>query len=184
MADLFFLRSDGIGCHVLPCDRPTRLAASGDIVEDSGFVASIVPLSATPVRFALIARASAGVAVGARCVGGVVELADRDRLFVDAREFLVSFDAIPTPVAAPWGASCPVCDRVPTATGTGRDALQRACPRCGTRACESCWRGFRGGLCLTPRCGQPAALERELWCPARSDFLDFADDSSVVPAAT
>ncbi len=183
MADLFFLRSDGIGWHALPCDRPTRLAASGAIVEDSAIVASIVPLGATPVRFALVARADAGVAVGARCVGGVVELADRDRLFVDAREFLVSFDAIPIPVAAPRGASCPVCDRAPTGTGTQRDALLRACPRCGARACEICWRGFRGGLCLTPHCGQPAALERELWCPARSDFLDFADDSPVVPAA-
>jgi hypothetical protein len=184
MADLFFLCSAGIGCHPLSFDRPTRLAASGAVVEDSAFAASIVPLSVTPVRFALVARADAGVAVGARCVGGVVELADRDRLFVDAREFLVSFDAIPVPVAALRGASCPVCDRTPTQTGTQRDALQRACPRCGARACESCWRGFRGGRCLTPLCGQPAALERELWCPARSDFLDFEDDCPVVPAAT
>jgi hypothetical protein len=182
MADLFFLRSDGIGCHPLHRDRPTRLAANGAVVEDSACAASIVPLSVSPVRFALIARADAGVAVGARCVGGVVELADRDRLFLDAREFLVSFDAIPVPVAALRGASCPVCDRAPT--GTGRDALQHACPRCGARACEGCWRGFRGGRCITPHCGQPAALERELWCPERSDFLDFADDSPVVTAAT
>lgn len=186
MASLYFLHADAIECHELPSDRPTRFDASGAILPTSSalFDASIVPFSVTPVRFALVAGPRASVALGAWRESGVVELADRERLFVADREYLLSYDALPIrvdPADLSRGASCPVCDRTEPA---GSASHQRACPRCGARACKNCWKGFRSGRCLTPHCQQPAALERELWSPSPTDFLDLESAVRAAPAGT
>jgi hypothetical protein len=180
--NLYFLSDDVIERHALLDGGPTRIDASGAIASDGSFVASIVPFSTTPMRFALVANGDAVVAVGAQPVCGAVELADGDRVFVGGREFLTSFDTLPLPVGAPRGARCPVCDRASETASPDAGALLLACPRCGARACAGCWRGFRGGVCLTPHCGHPAALERPLWSPDHSDFIDFMADDRVAPA--
>jgi hypothetical protein len=184
MPDLSYLFSNAVGRHVLSLDRPTRLDAHGAIASGAPFAASIVPISRAPIRLALVAAADANVCVGARRVCGAALLAHGDHLFVEGRELLLSLDSLPLPVESPQDARCPVCDRTPAAPeGTG-SALQLACPRCGARACAKCWSDFRGGVCLTPHCEQPAALERTLFRPAPTDFLDFAGDepASLAPS--
>ena len=187
MPSLSYLCSNSLRCRTLPLDRATRLDARGAITSSApsaGFAASIVPISRAPIRFALVAGAGAHVAVGARRVCSVSPLADGDRLFVERREFLLSLDSLPLPVESPQDARCPVCEEAPRSEGPTGGANQLACPRCGARACAECWSGFRGGVCLTPHCEQPAALERALFRPAPTDFLDFAGDGplSLVPS--
>jgi hypothetical protein len=187
MPDLFYLCSNALERHSLSLFRATRLGAQGVITSDApstGFAASIVPISSVPLRFALVAGAGASVAVGARRVCGASPLADGDRLFVERHEFLLSLDSLPLPVESPQDARCPVCERIPVETGPAGDARQLACPRCGARACADCWCDFRGGVCLTPHCEQPAALERALFRPAPTDFLDLAsgEPTSLAPS--
>jgi hypothetical protein len=184
MSELFFLSSNAVRCHALPSHRPTRLDARGTIGSGVPFAASLVPISLAPTRFALVAGAGAHVCVGARRVCGAAPLADGDHLFVEGREFLLSLDSPPLPVESPQDARCPVCDRVPGRAAPAGDARQLACPRCGARACVRCWSEFRGGVCLTPHCEQPAALERSLFRPAPTDFLDFAgvEPASLAPS--
>lgn len=184
MPSLFYLTSHSVACHALSSHRPTRLDRRGAITSGAPFSASIVPISRAPTRFALVVGAGARVAVGARRVCSASPLADEDHLFVEGREFLVSLDSPPIPVECAPDARCPVCDRLPERAGPAGNARQLACPRCGARACADCWRDFRGGVCLTPHCQQPAALERALFRPAPTDFLDFAGDEprSLVPS--
>ena len=176
MPSLFFFSRNAVRRETVSSDRPTRLDARGAITSSAGFAASIVPISRAPIRFALVAGAAANVSVGARRVCTASPLADGEHLFVEGHEFLLSLDSPPLPVESPQDARCPVCDRTPGGAGPAGGARQLACPRCGARACADCWREFRGGVCLTPHCEQPAALERPLFCPAPTDFLDFAGD--------
>jgi hypothetical protein len=184
MPSLFYLCSNGLRRHSVSSDRTTRLDARGAITSSGGFAASIVPISRAPIRFALVAGAGANVAVGARRVCSASPLAHGDHLFVERCEFLLSLDSPPLPIESHQDARCPVCARTPGGAGPAGAARQLACPRCGARACADCWRGFRGGVCLTPHCEQPAALERPLFRPAPTDFLDFAGDepASLAPS--
>jgi hypothetical protein len=184
MAALFYLSFDAIRSHSLRSDRATRLDASGVVTSSASFAASIVPTSQAPMRYALVAGAGANVCVGAQRVCGAAPLAHGDHVFVEEREFVVSLDSPPLPVESPRDAGCPVCDRAPDASNPSADSIQLACPRCGARACAACWQDFQGGVCLTPQCDQPAALERPLFCPEPTDFLDFAggDPMSLEPS--
>ncbi len=179
MPSLFFLTSDSISCHALSSDRPTRIDERGAVTSGAAFAASIVPTSKAPIHFALVAGEGAHVCVGARRVCTASPLADGDHLFIERHEFLLSLDSPPLPVESPQDARCPVCDRVTGSAGPTGGAGQLACPRCGARACADCWRGLRGGVCLTPHCEQPAALERALFRPEPTDFLDFAGGARV-----
>lgn len=179
MPSLFFLLLDSVSCHALSSDRPTRIDERGAIVSNAPFAASVVPISSAPIRFAVVAGAGVHVAVGARRVCAVSPLADGDHLFVEQREFLLSLDSPPLPVESPADTRCPVCDRLPESAEPAGGAFQFACPRCGARACANCWNSFQGGRCLTPHCQQPAALERALFRPAPTDFLDFAGDEPM-----
>lgn len=164
----------------LATDRATRFDSFGEINSGAPAVASIVAFSAVPPRYAVVASADASVAIGSTRVSGVFELSDRDRVFVAGREMLVSLDELPLPVDVPAGASCPVCDRSFDAAASEPPSCSlRACPRCGARACEDCWGAFRGAVCLTSHCEQPASLDRALWRPEPDDFLDFEADVAI-----
>ena len=181
MAIVYFTNQAGlIAHHSLSTDRAARFDSSGEVNTGATGIASIVAFSTAPPRYAVVASADANVAIGSARVSGVVELADRDRVFVAGREILVSLDELPLPVDGPQGARCPVCDRTCVAPAADAPSCRlRACPRCGARACEGCWSGFRGGVCITPHCEQPAALDRALWQPAPDDFLDFEADVAI-----
>lgn len=207
MPSLFYLDANAVATQALAVAAPTRIDASGRVCEpaaglsqpaaglnrspaglsrstaglasgpasEAGFVASIVAISAAPLRLAVVAHADARVEVGARRVCGAEALEDRDRIFAAGRELLIGLDALPIQVPAPRDSVCGVCNRNAAESGS----TWRACPRCGFRACEGCWTQFRGGVCLTAHCGQPAALERPLWSPVPTDFLDYSGDGAA-----
>ena len=181
MAIVYFTNQAGlIAHHSLSTDRAARFDSSGEVNPGATGIASIVAFSTAPPRYAVVASADANVAIGSARVSGVVELADRDRVFVAGREILVSLDELPLPVDGPEDARCPVCDRACDAAAADVPSYWlRACPRRGARACEGCWPSFPGGKCLTPDCQQPAALDRALWRPAPDDFLEFEADVAI-----
>jgi hypothetical protein len=162
----------------LSVDVPTRLDAFGRLSRPNDSppaanpaVASIVVLSAAPQQLSLVTHSNARVVVGARRVNGATLLADRDRIFIGARELVVGLDALPVRRESPHGSHCGVCDR-----GADESAgVEFACPRCGLRACERCWGEFRNEVCLTSLCSQPSAFDRLLWTPAPADFLDYRE---------
>jgi hypothetical protein len=119
-------------------------------------------------RLVVVAAPGERVSVGSRRVVGAAELRHRDHLFVgDGVEGIVSLDALPARIAQPPDAACPVCLELFDA----RERAARRCPRCGSVACEACWRSSATGECAVPDCGQPAAFDRPLWSPQPADFV-------------
>jgi hypothetical protein len=176
MPQLFLLAGDRIearGCTRL---APTRLDGRGEIATSlsSPWSVSIVPFETglrAPRRYAIVVPPGARVLVGARRVDeGVSEIVHGDHLFFGQVEAIFSLDAVPAP--APdhaVDAPCPICrERL----GVGERHTLLACPRCASRACNQCWATFPRGVCLTPGCGQPARLDRPLWEPDVTDFID------------
>jgi hypothetical protein len=181
MASLF---SNSLGNHArrleIPTDRPLRLDARANVARD-GWALAFVPFGAergTP-RWCLVAAPGVRATLGATPLpGGVAELRHRDHVLLGDLELIFSSDAVPSPLAADAGTPCAACCETP---GTdNRTGLYR-CPRCGLAACNVCWELAPRGRCLTPGCGQPAALDRALWAPAASDFL-LADAGEGNPA--
>lgn len=158
----------------LSVEGPTRIDAAGQLgsgADVSQAAASIVTFSAAPLRLSLVTHSEARVVLGAQPVNGVALLVDRDRIFIGEREFLVGLDALPVQREAPKDSLCTVCKRKEKEFG----GAEFACPRCGLRACEQCWRGFRNDVCMTALCDQPAALDRQLWTPSPTDFMEFRE---------
>jgi hypothetical protein len=171
MGTLFLLVDGRIERRACPDDAPLRLDAAGRAVE-TGWAVAVVPFAVAPRaprRHALLAAPGADVVVdGWPLRDGVAELRDGDRFLLGPLEALLSTDALPEPVsAAAPDAPCPVCCEALAADGR---TLFR-CGRCGIQACARCWRLAPRGVCLTPGCGQPAALDRPLFEPVLADFV-------------
>ena len=174
VATIFRLEQAGARARVIPlavpAREPLRLGPDGGVARRGRVAASIVPHLRGGSRragFALVAWPEAPrVAIGARGIVGVAPLRHRYHVFVGACELLFSTDALPAVVAVDPPASCGHCLE---AVG-GAQPVLRECPRCGLRACDACWSRFPGARCTTAGCGQPAALERELWAPRLDEF--------------
>jgi hypothetical protein len=170
------LEHDGeriLRCALPTSNAPLHLDANGRPTGPDAAAIAIVPFTAgprTPRRFALIATGGTPVAIGLRDISGsVAELRDGDHLFLGERELIFSTDDVPQAAAdAAPGAPCPICCE-PTGTEARRGLFD--CPRCALRCCDTCWQHAPRRVCLTPGCGQSAALDRPPWAPARADFI-------------
>jgi hypothetical protein len=174
MPSLFVLADERIERHALEEASPLRLDARGALAAcDGGWYVSVVtfaPRERSVRRYALVA-ADTSVLLGARPVWeGVAEITDGDHVFLGAVEAIFSTDAVPAPVGTPARTPCLVCCET---VGEGARQALLACPRCGARACDACWKTFPRGACMTPGCGQPAATDRPLWEPRLADFVDW-----------
>ena len=126
---------------------------------------------------ALVVENGARVFVRGRRVIRVTEVGPGDRCIVDGREWIVGDDALPERVENADDASCAVCCE----NGSEERALF-ACPRCGVRVCEACWRSAPSDRCLTSGCDQSADLDRALEPPRPSDFVTLAPAASDAAA--
>lgn len=171
---MLFLLVDGhLERRACTGDAPLFLGADGRVTP-AGWVVAIVAFalaSRAPRRWALVVAPGAAITVCGRLVrDGVVELRDGDRFLMGEHEALFSTDALPERVEGATGdAPCAVCCESLAADGR---ALYR-CGRCGLQACTRCWQLAPRGVCLTPGCDQPAALDRPLFEAALSDFVSW-----------
>jgi hypothetical protein len=174
MAMLFLLVAGRVERLACPDEAPLCLDGYGRAVS-AGWQVAVVPFAVAaraPRRHALVAAEGVEVAVGGQLLReGVIELRDRDHLLLGEHEIVFSTDATPEPMPVSE-APCPVCCE----TVAGDRRLYR-CSRCGLVACARCWERAPRGVCPTPGCGRPAALERPLWEPAPADFASWEEPS-------
>jgi len=175
---LFLLDADKLAVYQCDARAALRLDARGVPVPDDTWVASLVtfaPSSRAPEHHALITRPGTTVTLGPdRLVAGIAAVAHSDHVFFGSAEAILDGDAVPRTIDdGTADEPCPVCR---LCRGSEGRAALLACPRCGARACDVCWSSAPGGRCLTAGCEQPAARDRPLTEPLRSDFCTWLDD--------